>query len=103
MSKSEKRAVALKYNAEEDMAPVVIASGYGHVAEKIIDIAEKQGIPVYRDDSASSMLCMLDVGDNIPQDLYEVVATIYCQILSAASKTKGENTLTSSDTNELSK
>ena len=71
------------------MAPVVIASGYGPVAEKIIDIAEQRGIPVYRDDSAASMLCMLDVGANIPEELYQVVAAIYCQILATASRLKG--------------
>ena len=63
MSESNRnKAVALRYNIEEDAAPIVIASGYGHIADKIIDIAEEQGIPVYRDDSAASMLCMLDVG-----------------------------------------
>ncbi len=56
MSKSEHKAVALKYNADQDLSPVVIASGYGDVAKRIIDIAEKQGIPVYRDDSAASVL-----------------------------------------------
>lgn len=88
MLKSNEKAVALKYNADEDLAPVVIASGYGDVAERIIDIAENRGIPVYRDDSAASMLCMLDVGASIPEELYQVVATIYCQILTTASKLK---------------
>jgi flagellar biosynthesis protein len=86
MSESEKKAVALKYNSDQDLAPVVIASGYGHIAEKIIDIAECRGIPVYRDDSAASLLCMLDVGKTIPPDLYQVVAAIYCQILSVAAR-----------------
>ena len=55
MSKSRKnKAVALRYRVEEDAAPVVIASGYGNIAEKIVDIAEQQGIPVFRDDSAAS-------------------------------------------------
>ena len=70
------------------MAPVVVASGYGHIAERIIDIAENRGIPVYRDDSSASMLCMLDVGASIPPELYQVVATIYCQILSTANRLK---------------
>lgn len=88
MSKSNEKAVALKYNSDQDLAPVVIASGYGEVAERIIDIAETRGIPVYRDDSAASMLCMLDVGASIPEELYQVVATIYCQILTTANKLK---------------
>lgn len=90
MSGSEKKAVALKYTLGEDLAPVVIASGYGHVAEKIIDVAEQRGIPVYRDDSAASVLCMLDVGANIPEELYQVVAAIYCQILTTVAQAGGE-------------
>lgn len=88
MSRFNEKAVALKYNAEQDAAPVVIASGYGEIAKNIIDIAETRGIPVYRDDSAASMLCMLDVGSNIPDELYQVVASIYCQILMTSEKLK---------------
>ena len=87
-SKKKNKAVALKYNMEEDLAPIVIASGYGEVAQRIIDIAERQGIPVFRDDSAASLLCMLEVGSNIPPELYEVVAAIYCQLLRASSQLK---------------
>ena len=82
------KAVALKYNIEQDLAPVVIASGYGEVAERIINIAEERGIPVYRDDSAASMLCMLEVGASIPEELYQVVATIYIQIMETANRIK---------------
>lgn len=90
MSRSEKKAVALKYNAEQDLAPVVIASGYGPVAERIIDIAETRGIPVYRDDSAASLLCMLEVGAAIPEELYQIVAAIYCRILAIAAGAQGD-------------
>lgn len=89
MSKSRsKKAVALKYNVEKDMAPVVIASGYGEIAERIIDIAEQKGIPVFRDDSAASLMCMLDVGSNIPTELYEVIAAIYGQIMKTSAEIK---------------
>ncbi len=86
LSKENKKAVALKYRTDKDAAPVIIASGYGDIAEGIINIAEKQGIPVYRDDSAASLLCMLDVGASIPPELYQVVAEIYCKILMIASQ-----------------
>jgi len=88
MSKSDIRAAALRYEPGSDLAPVVIASGYGSIAESIINVAEQTGIPVYRDDSVSSMLCMLDVGKNIPPDLYEIIAKVYCSILSTAEKFK---------------
>ena len=75
MSRSNKnKAVALKYNTDRDLAPVIIASGYGEIANKIIEIAEHNGIPVYRDDSAASLMCMLEVGSTVPPELYEVVA-----------------------------
>ena len=90
MSKYKKnKAVALKYNAEEDASPVVIASGYGTVAENIIDIAEKKGIPVFKDDSTASLLCMLEVGSNIPVELYQVVAAIYCRLIGTSAQIRG--------------
>lgn len=89
MSKSKQnKAVALRYRADEDVSPVVIASGYGTIAEKIVDIAEQKGIPVFRDDSTASIMCMLEVGSNIPTELYEVVAAIYCQILKVSNEIK---------------
>lgn len=46
MSRPKKnKAVALKYNAQEDLAPIVIASGYGDVAKRIIEVAEFPGNP----------------------------------------------------------
>lgn len=85
-AKAAAQAAALKYSPDEDAAPVVIAAGYGAVAEKIIDIAEEKGIPVYKDEGAASLLCMLDVGSSIPPSLYAVVAAIYGQILAVSQK-----------------
>lgn len=84
------KAVALRYNADTDQAPVIIASGYGEIANKIINIAEQNGIPVYRDDSAASLMCMLDVGSTIPPELYEVIAAIYCQLLKSTNALKND-------------
>ena len=89
MSRSNKnKAVALKYNTDRDLAPVIIASGYGEIANKIIEIAEHNGIPVYRDDSAASLMCMLEVGSTVPPELYEVVASRYARLLKAANEKK---------------
>ena len=90
MSKSNKKAkaVALKYQEETDVAPVVIASGSGNNAEKIIEIAESKGIPVFRDDSVASLMCMLNVGRPIPPELYQVVAVIYGQLMKISKDIK---------------
>ncbi|WP_312643833.1 EscU/YscU/HrcU family type III secretion system export apparatus switch protein [Hydrogenoanaerobacterium sp.] len=103
MSKSrENKAVALKYNMDEDMAPVVIASGYGTIAEKIIDVAEQKGIPVFKDDSAASLMCMLEVGSNIPVELYEIVAAIYRQLLETSAQIKNKQKPAETNNNRIS-
>lgn len=79
-------AVALKYNPEQDYTPVVVASGHGKVAERIINLAEENGVPVYRDDSTAAMLTMLSVGEGIPPELYQVVAGIYVKVVELAKK-----------------
>lgn len=93
MSKSEinytkNKAVALKYNPKEDLSPIVVASGYGEMAKKIIEVADENGIPIYRDDSTASLLTMLEVGRNVPPELYQVIASIYATVLSTANDLK---------------
>ncbi len=84
--KPSNSAVALKYNPEKDYTPIVVASGHGHVAEKIINLADENGVPVYRDDSATSLLTMLNVGQGIPPELYQLVAGIYVQVMQIAKE-----------------
>ena len=86
MFQSKQKAVALKYDTERENAPVVVASGCGEVAKRIIDVAEKNGIPVYRDYSAASLMCMLQVGSSIPPELYEVIAGIYVSLLRSSKE-----------------
>ena len=81
-------AIALKYNPDKDYSPVVVASGHGAVAEKIIEIADENGVPVYRDDSAAALLTMLEVGKSIPPELYELVAAIYIEVIKTSDEIK---------------
>ena len=69
-------AVALVYDKETG-SPKVIAKGIGYIAEKIINTAKKENIPVHEDPALASTLGKLKLGDNIPPELYEVVAQIY--------------------------
>lgn len=70
-----KTAVAVAYEPGE-RAPKIIAAGKGMVAEKIIEKAKEAEIPFYRDDKLADTLSKLEIGDNIPPELYEVVAEI---------------------------
>lgn len=87
-SKAGNKAVALKYNIQSDAAPIIVASGYGYVAEKIIDLADQSGIPVYRDDTTANMLAMLEIGSNVPPELFEIVAAIYIDLLRMSDELK---------------
>ena len=84
MSRSEfprkKRAVALHYGAD-DTAPVVVASGMGYLAEKIVDVAQANGVPVYEDDSLATILTQLNLGQEIPPELYQAIVDIYVYFL----------------------
>lgn len=70
-----KQAIALEYDPE-DIAPKVIATGSGYLANKIIEEARKENIPIHEDDKLAATLSKLSVGDAIPPELYEIVAEI---------------------------
>jgi flagellar biosynthesis protein len=74
--KTKKRAAAISYEPENDNAPILAAFGEGYLAEKIIKTGKEAGIPVMRDPELASVLSQVSVGDEIPPDLYEVVAKI---------------------------
>jgi flagellar biosynthesis protein len=75
-----KLAVALKYRLNEDVAPLVIASGRGLMAESILKKAKELDIPVHPDGDLAEMLSDVEVGQSIPEELYEVVAQIMAMI-----------------------
>ena len=78
---NSKRAVALKYDADKSSAPVIVASGSGYIADKVVEIAEENGVPVYKDDSLSVLLSQLDMGSEIPEELFSSIVDIYIYFL----------------------
>ncbi len=71
-----KIANALKFDPESDSAPRLVAKGVGVVAENIIARAKENNVPIYEDEKLSNQLKQLEMGDQIPYDLYEVVAEV---------------------------
>ena len=69
-------AVALGYKPGEDIAPKVLAKGRGPVAEAIVALAEQTGVPVTKDQDLVTLLGKLDVNEDIPEELYQVVAEV---------------------------
>jgi len=74
------RAVALSYDGGSG-APVVVASGMGYMAEKIVEVAAESGVPVYEDNSLATMLSQLSLGQEIPDSLYRAIVEIYVYFL----------------------
>lgn len=76
-------ATALKYSETEDQAPSVVAQGQGEVAKLIVDAARAYGVPIVRDVPVARALNDLEIGDEIPEVLYEAVAEILREIWQA--------------------
>ena len=84
--KESKKAVALQYDIEKDNAPRITASGQGEIAKKIIETAKKHDIPIKKDQDVVEILARLNIGDEVPPELYEVIAEILSFIYNLENK-----------------
>jgi len=85
-NKDMTKAVALRYEPEKDAAPVVVAKGRGFVAEKIKEIAGEAGVPLKEDKELADYLMKLNLYEEIPPELYLVIAEILAFIYSMDRK-----------------
>jgi flagellar biosynthesis protein len=78
MSGSERprRAAALRYDKDENSAPKVVAAGAGLLAERIVEIAREQGLPVREDPALAEALARLELEQEIPSELFVAVAEV---------------------------
>lgn len=81
-----KYAVALGYNQEKDNAPIVLAKGQGDIADKIISIAEENGIEIKQDDDLLQILKAVDINQEIPIEAFAAVAEILSYIYQQNAK-----------------
>lgn len=72
---TDKKAIALRY-IQSDNAPKVTAKGANEIAEKIIELAKENNIPIQEDKDLVEVLYTLDIGYEIPEELYTVVAEL---------------------------
>jgi flagellar biosynthesis protein len=74
---SLKSAVGLKYDQSiDEQAPTLIAKGFGDLAEEIIALAEQHGVLIHEDPNLNEFLMQLDLGQEIPETLYHVIAEL---------------------------
>lgn len=70
----QQRLIALKYDGKT--APKVVAKGFGTLAEELLAIAEENDLLIHKDKELSRFLQQLDVGQEIPKELYVVIAEL---------------------------
>lgn len=75
-SKGPKLAAALHYDETKDHAPRLIAYGKGDIAEQILQVAEENDIPLHQDTGLAQLLGNIELGAEIPEEAYHVVAEI---------------------------
>jgi flagellar biosynthesis protein len=88
----QKSAVGIKYNQDSEAgissgeastggapsggAPTIIAKGFGDLADEIITLARQNGVLIHEDPYLSDFLATLDLGQEIPEQLYHVIAEL---------------------------
>ncbi len=78
-----KVAAAIRYDSAKDDAPRLTAKGKGHVADRIIELARQNNIPIRSDRALVQILSKLDLDQQIPPELYRAVAEILAFVYSA--------------------
>jgi flagellar biosynthesis protein len=81
-----KQAIALGYDQAQDAAPRVLAAGQGVIAEQILAAARQNGIPIREDPVLASALAGVDIGSEIPPELYRVVAEVLAYVYRVGGK-----------------
>lgn len=81
-----KSAVALKYNTKQDAAPKVTAKGEGLIAERIIELAKENQVPIKEDPDLVQILSQVDINKEVPPSVYKVVAELLAFVYKLNSK-----------------
>jgi flagellar biosynthetic protein FlhB len=83
-------AVALSYDPARASAPVVVAKGLNHMAEKIKAAARENNVPIRENKPlAQALYRMVEIGDMIPEELFKAVASILASIWRMKNKIPG--------------
>lgn len=91
MGKKElEKAVAILYDSQQSSSPKVVASGQGEVAKRIIETAREAGVHIQEDANLVELLSKIDLGDEIPAELYQTVAEVLSFVYQVNEKFKNK-------------
>jgi flagellar biosynthesis protein len=78
--KKLKKAAAIKYEQGYDV-PIVTATGVGYIADKILQKAEESKVPIVQNEELANLLLSVDVGSEIPIELYDAIAKVIAYVM----------------------
>ena len=89
-TEDEPIAIAVKYDKEKDNAPRVVAKGMRLRAEKLKEIAKEYNIPLMRNVALANALFRVEVGEEIPEELYDAVAEVLNFVFALKQEQEGQ-------------
>jgi flagellar biosynthesis protein len=81
MSVETKNQLAVALHYDKSGAPRVVAKGRGSIGEKIIEVARAHDIPIEENELLAGALSNVELGDEIPAELYKAVAEVLIFVL----------------------
>jgi flagellar biosynthesis protein len=81
MSAETKSQLAVALHYDQSGAPRVVAKGRGSIGEKIIEVAKAHDIPIEENEVLAGALSNIELGDEIPAELYKAVAEVLIFVL----------------------
>lgn len=82
-------AVAVRYHKDVDEAPVVVAKGADYLAQRIKEIARENRVEIVENKPLARMLYHnVDIGAEIPPELYQMVAEVLVYVYNLTGKTE---------------
>jgi flagellar biosynthesis protein len=88
MSGNAKNQLAVALHYDRAGAPRVVAKGRGHIGEKIIEVAKANGIPIEENEVLAGALSHVELGDEIPAELYKAVAEVLIFVLRLSGRVR---------------
>jgi flagellar biosynthesis protein len=83
-------AIAIKYDKDKDNAPRVVAKGMRLKAEKIKEIAKAYDVPIMRNVALAGALYKVEIGEEVPEELYDAVAEVLNFVFALQQEEKGK-------------
>ena len=88
MSTKSKSQLAVALHYDRAGAPRVVAKGKGSLGEKIIEVAKSHGVPIEENEVLAGALSNVDLGDEIPAELYKAVAEVLIFVLRLSGRVR---------------